>query len=95
MVCAVSGETCSISRARVRPDGAGDGERIRAQVLKMYKRRNYPPEHVAEAIVDAVQTRRSVVPVTAEAWLLWLTSRVSAKLSHAFGRLAERQIPAP
>lgn len=95
VICPGIIDTDIISTTRFRPDGAGDGERIRAQVLKMYKRRNYPPEHVAEAIVDAVQTRRSVVPVTAEAWLLWLTSRVSAKLSHAFGRLAERQIPAP
>lgn len=92
VICPGVIDTDIISTTRISAEPGRSADRMRERVQKMYKRRNYPPEGVAEAIVQAVRCRRAVVPVTAEAWLLWFTSRVSAKLSHRFGNLANRRI---
>lgn len=92
VICPGVIDTDIISQSRIRLPPGRDPERMRDRVQKLYKKRNYPPEHVAEAIVQAVRCRRSVVPVTAEAWLMWLTSRVSAKLSHRIGGLVNRRV---
>lgn len=92
VICPGVIDTDIISQSRIRLPPGRDPERMRDRVQKLYKKRNYPPEHVAEAIVQAVRCRRSVVPVTGEAWLMWLTSRVSAKLSHRIGGLVNRRV---
>ncbi len=92
VICPGVIDTDIISQTRIRLPPGRDAERMRDRVQKLYKKRNYPPEHVAEAIVQAVRCRRSVVPVTTEAWLMWLTSRVSAKLSHRIGGLVNRRV---
>jgi NAD(P)-dependent dehydrogenase (short-subunit alcohol dehydrogenase family) len=46
----------------------------------LYHRRNYGPERVARAIVDAVRKRRGLVPVTPEAWALYLGKRIAPGL---------------
>jgi NAD(P)-dependent dehydrogenase (short-subunit alcohol dehydrogenase family) len=92
VICPGVIDTDIISTTRISAEPGRSPDRMRERVQKMYKKRNYPPEGVAEAIVEAVRCRRAVVPVTAEAWLLWFTSRVSAKLSHRFGNLANRRI---
>ncbi|TYK52929.1 SDR family NAD(P)-dependent oxidoreductase [Actinomadura decatromicini] len=66
------------------------GERTRQRSLKALKARNYPPERVAERIVNAIVKNKPVVPVTAEGHLLRALSRVSP----ASLRLLAR-IPAP
>ena len=65
-------------------------ERARQRGQKALKRRNYPPERVAERIVQAIVKNRPVVPVNAEGHLLRTLSRVSP----ASLRLLAR-IPAP
>ena len=64
------------------------------KVVAFYKKRNYGPDKVAAAILDAVLRNRAVVPVTPEAWALYLMKRVSPgvaagiwqKLAARFGR---------
>jgi NAD(P)-dependent dehydrogenase (short-subunit alcohol dehydrogenase family) len=92
VICPGVIDTDIVSTTRIRTEPGRDAERVRERVQKLYKKRNYPPEHVAEAIVQAVRCRRSVVPVTSEAWLMWLTSRISAKLSHRIGGLVNRRV---
>lgn len=92
VICPGVIDTDIISTTRIAAENGRDPEKIRARVQKLYKKRNFPPEHVAESIVSAVRCRRSIVPVTTEAWLLWLTSRVSSKLSHRIGNLVNRRV---
>jgi NAD(P)-dependent dehydrogenase (short-subunit alcohol dehydrogenase family)/pimeloyl-ACP methyl ester carboxylesterase len=64
-----------------------DEEREAGQKMaKRYKRRNYPPSKVAEAIVKAVRDRKPVVPVTPEA----VGARFMSRLSPAFMRRLAR-----
>ena len=62
-----------------------DTQRDRA--TRLYARRNYPPEKVAEAIVGAVLHKRAMVPVTPEA----RAGRLLARLAPAVARAAARQ----
>jgi NAD(P)-dependent dehydrogenase (short-subunit alcohol dehydrogenase family) len=57
------------------------------RVSALYHRRNYGPERVAHAIMAAVRGRRGLVPVTPEAWALYLGKRIAPRL---LGRLMER-----
>jgi NAD(P)-dependent dehydrogenase (short-subunit alcohol dehydrogenase family) len=57
------------------------------RVAALYHRRNYGPERVASAILDAVRERRGLVPVTPEAWALYLGKRIAPGL---LGRLLQR-----
>jgi NAD(P)-dependent dehydrogenase (short-subunit alcohol dehydrogenase family) len=61
----------NITRA-TRFAGSTDAEqaRLRASATRLYGRRNYGPEGVANEIVAAVRDNRSVVPVTIEARLM-------------------------
>jgi len=52
-----------------------DVEEKRAEVEKLYRRRNYSPDRVAQAILGAIRRNRAVVPVTAEAWAFYYLRR--------------------
>ena len=54
------------------------GQTAKAQdkLVNIYKKRNYGPEHVADAIVGAVMHNRGVVPVSPEAWALYAGKRL-------------------
>jgi NADP-dependent 3-hydroxy acid dehydrogenase YdfG len=56
---------------------AGFQERI----TKLYERRNYGPERVASAVLDAVRKRKKVVPVAPEAWAMYYGKRLSPALA--------------
>jgi NAD(P)-dependent dehydrogenase (short-subunit alcohol dehydrogenase family) len=64
---------------RLSGDLADDGG-FHERVAALYRRRNYGPERVARAIVDAVRKRRGLVPVTPEAWAMYLGKRVAPGL---------------
>jgi hypothetical protein len=49
-------------------------------VAALYRRRNYGPSKVAEVLIDAVRNRRELVPVTPEAWLMYLGKRLAPGL---------------
>lgn len=46
-----------------------------AKVVDIYRKRNYGPEKVAEAIAESVIHNRAVVPVSPEAWVLYAGKR--------------------
>ncbi|MFL6142294.1 MAG: SDR family oxidoreductase [Labedaea sp.] len=58
----------------------------RRRATAAYRRRGYPPEKVARAVLRAVVENRLVVPVTPEANLAALGNRVSPTLTRAAGR---------
>lgn len=60
--------------------------RRRDRAARLYARRNYPPEKVAERIVDAVLHNRAMVPVTPEARAGWLIARLAPPLARAAAR---------
>ncbi|MFH8374851.1 SDR family oxidoreductase [Streptomyces cyaneofuscatus] len=66
---------------------AEEEQRLRKRATRLYGRRNYPPEKVADAILDAVVRNRAVVPVTPEARGVRLLSRVSPGALRRLARL--------
>ena len=77
-------DTPIIDKARIRGPYAESG--FRDRVHDLYRKRAYGPERVALAIVDAIRRNRAVVPVTPEAWAIYLLKRASPRLSAAVGR---------
>ncbi len=53
----------------------------------LYKRRNFSPDQVAAAILDAVLTNPALSLVGAEAWTTRLLSRFAPMLSRQVARL--------
>lgn len=49
---------------------------------KLYARRHYPPDKVADAIVRAVQRGKSIVPVTPESHAAYHLHRLAPALVH-------------
>jgi NAD(P)-dependent dehydrogenase (short-subunit alcohol dehydrogenase family) len=45
------------------------------KIVAFYRKRNYGPELVAEAILDAIAHNRAVLPVSPEAWALYGAKR--------------------
>jgi NAD(P)-dependent dehydrogenase (short-subunit alcohol dehydrogenase family) len=69
----------------------GPSASSRAELVAMYERRNYGPEKVATAIVDAVLEDRGLVPVTPEAWAMYALKRALPETtSRLVQRLADR-----
>ena len=67
---------------RMRMRGVAYPESARKHVQRFYERRNYTPERVASAILNAVRRNPGLVPVTPEAWALYLLKRAAPNLSH-------------
>jgi NAD(P)-dependent dehydrogenase (short-subunit alcohol dehydrogenase family)/pimeloyl-ACP methyl ester carboxylesterase len=69
--------------------GKGEDEeaRSRERVARAYARRDFGPERVAEQIVATVRRDRAVVPVTPEARLGYVTSRVAPGVMRLLARL--------
>lgn len=63
-------------------------ERLRARAAKLYRRRGYPPEKVAEAVLRGVVKNVPVLPVTPEARVLRLLTRLSPGTARALGRIS-------
>ena len=59
----------------------------RSHASGLYARRNYPPEKVAEQIVDAVLRNRPMVPVTPEAKIARIISRIAPGLLRTAAKL--------
>lgn len=71
--------------SRLRGDALGQRERI----VRLYERRNYGPDRVAQRILQAVQRNRAVMPVSAEAWVMWWLSRFTPSLARGVARAIE------
>jgi NAD(P)-dependent dehydrogenase (short-subunit alcohol dehydrogenase family) len=66
--------------ANMRLRGAAYPESERASVQRFYERRNYPPERVASAVLEAALRNPALLPVTPEAWALYALKRVAPEL---------------
>ncbi|NEA24551.1 SDR family NAD(P)-dependent oxidoreductase, partial [Actinomadura bangladeshensis] len=73
--------------ARFVGRGEDEENRDRERAARAYARRGYGPERVAEQIVAAVRNDRAVVPVTPEARLAHLASRVAPGALRLLARL--------
>lgn len=60
------------------------------KAVDFYRRRNYPPSKVAEAVVRAVVANTAVLPVTPEAWVGYHLKRLSPGAARA---LAAQPLP--
>lgn len=60
-----------VASSRMR-GAAGDAQ---DKLVAFYRKRNYGPELVAEAILGAVEHNRAVVPVSPEAWVMYGAKR--------------------
>ncbi|MFE2450740.1 SDR family oxidoreductase [[Kitasatospora] papulosa] len=73
--------------ARFTGTDAAEQQRLRKRTTRLYSLRNYPPEKVARAILDAVVHNRAVVPVTPEARGARLLARISPRMARAVARM--------
>ncbi len=64
----------------------GAAEQSQDKLVDIYRKRNYGPELVAEAIVAAITHNRGVVPVSPEAWALYASKRFTPVLLDAVQR---------
>jgi NAD(P)-dependent dehydrogenase (short-subunit alcohol dehydrogenase family) len=69
-----------------RMRGPSADEARRQSLVRLYERRNYGPDRVARRILRAVSRDSPVMPVTAEAWVMYVLSRASPPLAR---RLAQ------
>jgi NAD(P)-dependent dehydrogenase (short-subunit alcohol dehydrogenase family) len=73
VVCPGLVATSILDSARIR--GVEDEEAERRTLQQLYRRRGSSPERVARAIVAALRSGRALVPVSPEAWLLYVLKR--------------------
>ena len=68
----------------------------RAYMVDVYRRRNYPPERVAENVLKAIQRNRAVAPVSPEAWVMYVLKRLApglvARINRAMAERTRREI---
>ncbi|MFF8879466.1 SDR family oxidoreductase [Streptomyces flaveolus] len=76
------------STARFAGVDAGEEKRRQQRSALLYGKRNYPPEKVADAILEAVVHDRAVVPVTPEARGAHLLSRFLPRASRRLARVS-------
>jgi len=67
--------------------GIADSPEARARVVRVYERRNYGPERVAENVLKAIHRNRAVAPISPEAWVLYYAKRWLPGPLAAFRRL--------
>jgi short-subunit dehydrogenase len=80
VVCPGFINTPIVMRMRMRGEAYPESERENIQ--RFYAKRNYTPERVAAAVLNAARRNRALVPVTPEAWALYLLKRAAPNLSH-------------
>jgi NAD(P)-dependent dehydrogenase (short-subunit alcohol dehydrogenase family) len=59
---------------------SGHMTEVQGKITDMYRRRNYGPELVAEAVVSAIESNRAIVPVSPEAWALYAAKRLAPEV---------------
>jgi NAD(P)-dependent dehydrogenase (short-subunit alcohol dehydrogenase family) len=61
--------------------GAMADDATRERLVRLYERRNYGPDRVAKRILHAVSRDSPVMPVTAEAWVMYVLTRACPPLA--------------
>jgi NAD(P)-dependent dehydrogenase (short-subunit alcohol dehydrogenase family) len=75
VVCPGLTASSILETARIR--GAADAEAERRALTELYRRRGHTPESVGKAIVSAAESGKALVPVSSEAWLLYVLKRLA------------------
>jgi short-subunit dehydrogenase len=88
VVCPGLIATSILETARIR--GVRDVEAERLALQSLYRRRGHAPEDVARVIVGTLRNGRAMVPVTSEAWLLYVMKRVAPSALPWLLRASER-----
>jgi len=88
VVCPGLVQSSILETARIR--GVADPETERRALTDLYHRRGHSPESVAKAIVGAAESGKALVPVSSEAWLLYLLKRLTPSALPWFLRASER-----
>jgi NAD(P)-dependent dehydrogenase (short-subunit alcohol dehydrogenase family) len=88
VVCPGLVQSSILETARIR--GVADAEAERRALTDLYRRRGHTPESVAKAIVGAAESGKALVPVTSEAWLLYVLKRLAPSALPWFLRASER-----
>ena len=65
-------------------------ESERGAVQRFYRRRNYTPERVARAVFRAASNNPALLPVTPEAWGLYVLKRAAPQLGRALIEAVQR-----
>jgi NAD(P)-dependent dehydrogenase (short-subunit alcohol dehydrogenase family) len=71
---------------------AAEARRWQESAIQALRRRRYPPEKVAAAVLRAVLQDRAVVPVNAEAKLIYALSRLAPNAAGLLERLDARRL---
>lgn len=71
----------------------GEVDQVRENSARALRRRRFPPEKVALAVMRAVLRDQPVVPVNAEARVLYVLSRLAPGTLRALARLETRRSP--
>ena len=88
VVCPGFIKSSILETARIR--GVADTEAERRALQELYARRGHAPETVAKAIVAAAEGGKGLVPVTSEAWLLYVMKRLAPSALPWLLRASER-----
>ncbi len=86
-VCPGFVNTGITSTARFAGTSAEEEKRRQQKAARLYGRRNYPPEKVAEAVLKAVVRNQALVPVTPEARAFHFLSRFAPRALRAIARV--------
>jgi NAD(P)-dependent dehydrogenase (short-subunit alcohol dehydrogenase family) len=71
----------------------GTEDEVRENSARALRRRHFPPEKVALAVMRAVLRDQAVVPVNAEAWITYALSRLAPGALRALARLEAKHSP--
>jgi NAD(P)-dependent dehydrogenase (short-subunit alcohol dehydrogenase family) len=72
---------------------ADDQEKVREGLAQALRRRRFPPQKVARAVMLAVLRDRAVVPVNAEAKIAYALSMAAPQALRALARQSSRRMP--
>ena len=68
-------------------EGKVVSEGLRNKAEEIYQRRNYSPERVAKAVVKSVLKKKSVVPISPEAWVSYYGKRFIPSIVEHLGEI--------
>lgn len=68
-------------------EGKVADEGLKDKAVAFYQKRNYPPQKVAKAVLQAVLKNKSVVPVSPEAWFSYYGKRWMPGVMERLGKL--------
>src|SRR5450432_1259785 len=88
VVCPGFINTSIVDRMRLRGERYPESER--GNIRRFYQQRNYAPERVAGAVLAAARNNPALLPVTPEAWGLYLMKRAAPEFTRRTLGLVER-----